>query len=60
MARPQNLLDVFAICIDNILKLYEDLQVALVEEHLTDTIKLGGSFPLKEEDRDELPHAIAI
>lgn len=34
MDRPQNLLEVFEICIDNLLKFYEDLQLALLDGHL--------------------------
>lgn len=51
MGRPQNLLEVFDTCIDNILKFYEDLQVALVDGHLPTTVKIGVEF-IDEEDRD--------
>jgi hypothetical protein len=33
MGRPQNLLEVFEICINNILKFFEDLQILLFERH---------------------------
>lgn len=51
MARPQNLLDVFGTCIENILKFYEDLQVVLLDGHLPARFK---SIPdiIPEEERD--------
>lgn len=52
MARPQNLLDVFEICINNVLKFFEDLQIALVDGHLPDLHKVEfGEIP--EENRDK-------
>jgi hypothetical protein len=53
MSRPQNLLVAFENCINNILKFYEDLQVALVDGHLPKSVKVGLMF-IEEEDRDPL------
>ncbi len=53
MARPQNLLDVFGICIDNILKFYEDLQVALIELYPPSQLHCGIEF-IDERDRDPI------
>lgn len=51
MASPQNLLDVFSTCIDNLLKFYEDLQVVLLDGHLPAQFKITlGIIP--EEERD--------
>jgi hypothetical protein len=51
MSRPQNLLDVLETCIDNVLKLYEDLQVALIDGHPPDAAKVQIEF-IEEKDRD--------
>lgn len=53
MGRPQNLLVAFENCINNVLKFYEDLQVALVDGHLPKTVKVGLVF-IEEADRDPL------
>lgn len=51
MARPQNLLDAFTYCINNLLKLYEDLLVMLTEGHQPSW--MGINFEsIDEEDRD--------
>lgn len=44
MDRPQNLLDVFGICVENILKFFEDLQIALLDEKLPKSLKANISF----------------
>lgn len=51
MGQPQNLLEVFGFCIDNILKFYEELQIALADGHLPPTVKVGIDF-VEEEERD--------
>jgi len=53
MDRPQNLVDVFEICIDNVMKFYEDLQVALVDGHLPNTTKVAIEI-IEEEDRNPI------
>lgn len=52
MARPQNLLDVFEICINNLLKFYEDLQIALADGHLPTQIKvITEELPPEQRDK---------
>ncbi len=53
MGRPQNLLVALENCINNLLKFYEDLQVALVDGHLSKTVKVGLVF-IDEADRNPL------
>ena len=52
MARPQNLLDVFEICINNLLKFFEDLLIALVDGHLPSRHKVEIE-EIPEGNRDE-------
>ena len=53
MARPQNLLDVFEICINNVLKFFEDLQIALIDGHLPDWHKVEiEEIPEKSRDKN--------
>jgi hypothetical protein len=52
MARPQNLLDVFGICIENILKFFEDLQVSMLDGKLPASSKV--SIPYIDEREREL------
>lgn len=55
MDKPQNLLDVMEMCIDNLLKFFEDLLIALTDGHLPSTIKVFFAT-IPEENRDpELP-----
>lgn len=51
MARPQNLLTVFETCIDNLLKFYEDTQIALADGHLSSSFKVAAEV-IPEEIRD--------
>ena len=51
MARPQNLLVVFGTCIENLLKFYEDLQIALIDGHLPSTFKFFCDV-IEEKERD--------
>ncbi|MEH6741566.1 MAG: hypothetical protein V7695_23875 [Sulfitobacter sp.] len=51
MARPQNLLDVFGICIENILKFFEDLQVAMLDGKLPASSKVC-IFYVDERERE--------
>ncbi|MEM9444646.1 MAG: hypothetical protein AAGA18_04765 [Verrucomicrobiota bacterium] len=51
MGRPQNLLDVMNTCIDNLLKFYEDLLIALLDGHLPSHIKVFFEV-IPEENRD--------
>lgn len=51
MGRPQNLLVAFENCINNVLKFYEDLQLALVDGHLPRTTKVAVAF-IEEQDRN--------
>ena len=51
MARPQNLLDVFSTCIDNLLKFYEDLQVVLLDGHMPTQVKINLDV-VSEDDRN--------
>ena len=53
MNRPQNLLDAFGYCINNLLKFYEDLLVMLSDGH--QPAWMGINFEsIDEEDRDAL------
>ncbi|MGE4489212.1 MAG: hypothetical protein AB7E95_06695 [Kiritimatiellales bacterium] len=53
MARPQNLLDVMNICIENILNFYEDLLITLLDGHLPSSIKITfETIPEKDRDKD--------
>ena len=52
MARPQNLLDVFEICINNILKFFEELQIALIDGHAPEMIKVSIEC-IPETQRDQ-------
>lgn len=49
MARPQNLLDVFGFCIQNLLKFFEDLQVMLTDGHQPPG--MGVEFFVVDEDK---------
>lgn len=51
MDKPQNLLDVMDTCIDNLLKFFEDLLMALTDGHLPSNIKVFFET-IPEEDRD--------
>ena len=51
MQKPQNLLKIFEVCINNILKFFEDLQIALIDEHLLTSRKIGVAI-IEEGDRD--------
>ncbi len=55
MARPQNLLDVFEICINNLLKFYEDLQLTLLDGHLPPIIKIAFETIPEEQRNPEMP-----
>jgi len=60
MARPQNLLEVFDICINNLLKFYEDLLITLLDGHLPKMIKIALDV-IPEEQRDkEMPFRYAF
>ncbi len=53
MDRPQNLLEVFEICIDNLLKFYEDLQIALLDGHLPPPLEITiKEIPEQLRDRN--------
>jgi hypothetical protein len=55
MKNPQNLLEVMDICMANLLKFYEDLQIALLAGHSSSKLKFGID-PIPENSRDkELP-----
>lgn len=51
MARPQNLLDVFEFCINNVLKFFEDLLIVLSDGHLPKKHKIVAE-EIPEENRD--------
>jgi|GEM_PF-4950628 len=51
MNRPQNLLTVLDICINNILKFYEDIQVVLIGVHLSKTMHFLAEV-IPEDQRD--------
>lgn len=51
MDKPQNLLDVMNTCIENLLKFFEDLLIALTDGHLPSDIKVFFAA-IPEEDRD--------
>lgn len=51
MARPQNLLEVFDIAINNVLTFYENLQILLLDGHLPSNRKIGYS-EIPEGERD--------
>lgn len=51
MSRPQNLLTVFETCIDNLLKFYEDIQIALTDGHLPTAFRIAAEL-IPEEDRN--------
>lgn len=60
MARPQNLLDVFGFCIENILKFFEDLQVALLDGKLPAVLNVGIVL-IDENERDPVcPKRISL
>lgn len=51
MARPQNLLEIFDTCIENLLKFYEDLQITLLNKQLSSSIAIFiESVPEKHRD----------
>ena len=53
MDRPQNLLDVFEICVDNLLKFFEDLQILLMDKHVPQGFKvLAEEIPEEKRDQD--------
>lgn len=52
MSRPQNLLEVFEICINNVLKFFEDLLILLSDGHLPTTHKIVAE-EIPEENRDK-------
>jgi hypothetical protein len=55
MARPQNLLDVFSTCMQNLLAFFEDLQVILLDEHTPKGLIVDFAT-VPEEDRSiDLP-----
>ena len=49
--QQQNLLDVFEICIHNLLKLFEDLLLVLGDRHLPSEVKIGF-HSIAEDQRD--------
>jgi hypothetical protein len=51
MARPQNLLEVFDMTINNVLTFFENLQIVLLDGHLPSNIKIGYS-EVPETKRD--------
>ncbi len=51
MGRPQNLLTAFDTCIDNLLKFYEDIQIALTDGHLPASFKIAANV-IPEDQRD--------
>ena len=55
MDKPQNLLVVMDTCIDNLLKFFEDLLIALTDGHLPSNIKVYFSTIPEEERNPELP-----
>jgi hypothetical protein len=55
MARPQNLLEVFDICIENLLKFYEDLQITLLDGHLPPMFKIGIETIPEESRETKMP-----
>ena len=52
MGSPQNLLEVFQYCIDNILKFFEDLQIALSDGQLPSFVKVE-CIEIAKIDRDQ-------
>jgi hypothetical protein len=60
MGRPQNLLDVFDICIQNLLKFFEDLQIVLTDGHQPDG--MGVEYEVIDEDKRDpiVPMRFAI
>jgi len=48
---PQNLLTVFDTCINNLLKFYEDIQIALTDGHLPASFKIAAHL-IPEDQRD--------
>lgn len=52
MWRPQNLLEVFGLCINNLLKFYEDLQIILLEKHLPNLPSIIEFVPQEKRDLD--------
>jgi hypothetical protein len=51
LGHPQNLLTVFDACIDNLLKFYEDIQIALTDGHLPASFKIAAHL-IPEDQRD--------
>jgi hypothetical protein len=51
LGRPQNLLTVFDTCINNLLKFYEDIQIALTDGHLPASFKIAADS-IPEDQRD--------
>jgi hypothetical protein len=51
MARPQNLLEVFDMAINNVLTFFENLQIVLLDGHLPSNFKIGYS-EIPESQRD--------
>lgn len=51
MGRPQNLLEVFDMAINNVLSFFENLQILLLDGHLPSNVKIGYS-ELTESGRD--------
>jgi hypothetical protein len=49
--RPQNLLEVFNIAINNVLTFFENLQIELLDGHLPSNFKIGYS-EISESERD--------
>lgn len=55
MNKPQNLLDIFEMCINNLLKFYEDIQIILLDGHLPETTKIIlEEIPVENRD-SEMP-----
>ena len=53
MARPQNLLDVFEMCIENVLGFFEVLQIALLDGNIPDWIKVDRTVAEADADVNE-------
>ncbi len=51
MARPQNLLEVFDLAINNVLTFYENIQILLLDGHFPSNRKIGY-FEIPEGERD--------
>lgn len=60
MGRPQNLLDVFDITINNVLTFFENLQIVLLDGHLPSNIKIGYSEIPESERNPEAPMRYAF